>query len=1244
MNLIKKLFVYTVIFSMVFLGVGPVNVKAVDVSAGDLVRSTANAGVYYVYMENGTMKRAAFPNSKTYFSWFEDFSGVKTISTDELANISYTGKLITYRPGTKMIKIDTDPKVYAVEPGGVLRWVNSEATAKALYGDNWATMIDDVPDAFFGWYDSSTAVDNPVTATAHPEGTLIRYEGTDDVYYIDGNGQKRMVTEAGFTANKFSEDYVVENVVDTITYTDGSTVTTAEADLFPITTAVIGGVTPPATGGDVSAALSSASPEAMTVPAGSSNAFVVFNFTAGDEDASISSIKLTMPTGTLGNPTYLDSITFFDNGVKLGSSKNMNSSREAIFNFSTPIVVSAGTTKTLTVKATVEASQTGRFALGIASASDVTIDGGSVTGNFPINGREMTAVADANIGTVALGTVGTSDTTNDFGEQNVLLASFTLSSTNEAVLWESARFKNGGTNDSEILSNIRLMIDGDDVAVGTMDGRYINFVLNNYVITKGDSINVEVYGDIGTASVNNTIDLFIEDKSDFSFIGQDYGYGISITSIGDLDAAGDGIVVTLAAGDFTISMDKTATPAKDVVAGTDDVILATIKMTSNGENVTINSIRENGADEFVISGTGLNCNELDNVELKNLNNGSIYDVEIATSTTNTKCELIINEEMTLLKGVTNTFQLRADIMGPNDTNGADVNDTYQVTLEDGAFSITGETSNANITGITPTSVTSAITTVRGGKLNWTTVVLNDVSVVGGAGSNGDPVVLYRAWLEVGNASDLKLQSVKINTNGADAAFSDDNIAQLDLYIIENGTSRLLKSTAGSIVEAAGAADAYINFTSLNTANRVLKKGVNVYLEARAIFTSSVPNTGTFDLELGHATDFVVVQDSDNTNVAETISSTTVQSRSVTVASKGTLKAELKMADTKADDDTYILAGSTTPHGRYLGEIEFTTAKESVKITDLALENYGDANGMDIKLVKLFDKDGNVVAYKAPTADGHVLFEDTDFLNGKAVLSADQKTSYFIGVEVNGMNVESDPQSTTRFNKSIQYGFANGAELTALGLGANDAVKAEGVDSGETIVIVEDAGGGLAEGEYTISTTHSKTASTTGAILTSIVSDMTNGALTGGNGVIVAKYKFVFDNGNNRTATNDELKAQLRELKLTIATSSGVLATNFQAYVDGNAGDTAAGTVVGNLVTINLASGLDANTQLVDGVLTLVITANLTVGNDYQYIQSEIANLDTDFTYNGNNGSGAVHWSNANLEGVTKVTGATLSKN
>jgi acyl-coenzyme A thioesterase PaaI-like protein len=100
----------------------------------------------YWYASNG--KRYVFPNVNTYYSWYPNFSNVNTISDTELTSIPLAGN-VTYRPGAKLIKITTNPKVYAVARNGTLRWVTSEYIASQLYGADWKQKIHDVPDVFF---------------------------------------------------------------------------------------------------------------------------------------------------------------------------------------------------------------------------------------------------------------------------------------------------------------------------------------------------------------------------------------------------------------------------------------------------------------------------------------------------------------------------------------------------------------------------------------------------------------------------------------------------------------------------------------------------------------------------------------------------------------------------------------------------------------------------------------------------------------------------------------------------------------------------------------------------------------------------------------------------------------------------------------------------------------------------------------------------------------------------------------
>jgi len=118
--------------------------SAASCNSGTLIKSSF-AAVYYV---GANCKRYVFPNDKVYFSWYADFSGVTTVSSAELAAITIGGN-VTYRPGSKMVKIQSDPRVYAVSRGGVLRHVGSESLASSIYGAAWRTQVEDIADAFF---------------------------------------------------------------------------------------------------------------------------------------------------------------------------------------------------------------------------------------------------------------------------------------------------------------------------------------------------------------------------------------------------------------------------------------------------------------------------------------------------------------------------------------------------------------------------------------------------------------------------------------------------------------------------------------------------------------------------------------------------------------------------------------------------------------------------------------------------------------------------------------------------------------------------------------------------------------------------------------------------------------------------------------------------------------------------------------------------------------------------------------
>lgn len=126
-------------------------------TSGSLIKSASNSTVYYCGADG---KRYIFPNDRVYFSWYANFSSVITITDEQLAALPLGG-LVTYKPGSKMVKIESLPNVYAIEKGGVLRWVKTPAIAASLYGSDWAKKVDDVSDAIFGSY----KIGEPITTS-----------------------------------------------------------------------------------------------------------------------------------------------------------------------------------------------------------------------------------------------------------------------------------------------------------------------------------------------------------------------------------------------------------------------------------------------------------------------------------------------------------------------------------------------------------------------------------------------------------------------------------------------------------------------------------------------------------------------------------------------------------------------------------------------------------------------------------------------------------------------------------------------------------------------------------------------------------------------------------------------------------------------------------------------------------------------------------------------------------------------
>lgn len=122
--------------------------------SGSLIKTPKVSAVYYCGADG---KRHTFTNDKLYFTWYTNFSNILSLSAEALAAVPL-GSNVTYRPGAKLVKMQTSSRIYAVGQNGLLRWIGSNDLAAKLYGFNWNTKVDEISDAFFNDYQIGTPV------------------------------------------------------------------------------------------------------------------------------------------------------------------------------------------------------------------------------------------------------------------------------------------------------------------------------------------------------------------------------------------------------------------------------------------------------------------------------------------------------------------------------------------------------------------------------------------------------------------------------------------------------------------------------------------------------------------------------------------------------------------------------------------------------------------------------------------------------------------------------------------------------------------------------------------------------------------------------------------------------------------------------------------------------------------------------------------------------------------------------
>jgi hypothetical protein len=1134
MNLIKKLFVYTMVFTMcmAFAPISGITAEG-DLVAGDLIKSPASSAVYYY---DGT-NRLAFPNSSIYFSWYEDFDDVITITAEELAAINYDGLLVTMRSGTMLVKIESDPKVYAVEPGGVLRWVDSEETASALYGDDWASKIVDVSDAFWFWYDKEDAVDNKITASAHPAGTLFSYTDSDDIYYVDADGSKRLVTEDGFTANMFNADYVVTGVADTITYTTGTSVTEMESDLFPITEGDV--TTPPVTGGDLNVGLSSSTPASATIPSSATGVvFMKFNLTTGSEAAELN--HLTVKREGIGNTTDISKVYIYEGSNRLTSGKTINSTTNEVKFSSMNVVIPANSTKTFSVVGDIALSVSGHHKFTIVSADSVETEGGSVTGSFPISGNEMSLSA-TDVGTLtASQNNGTAGATMRIGEDDKEIADFDFDNSNvEDVDLTRIVLTNGGNSQSSNLGNIKLYHDGSEIATGSLVDNKITFEFSPVTISKGNSnVNFKVKADI-ESGINNTIKLYIANSSDVVAVGKTYGYNSAVT-ISAFNSSTLSYPITISGSEINVNM--ATDNAETVMADQTDFVFGSMEIDVSADvDVVTLVVTMNETDGGDIGGPI----DIDELQLYNRNTQEYIDGTVSgTSDTTDNDPTWTFENFTWNEGM-ETWDIIGDI-----PSTASTSDSYYVTVDldvTSTFVARYQASNNEVANsdLSTTALTGKTKTIGGASLTVTPGSFNN----GDAVANDDGVVLAGGIFEANDVSAITITEVAFHGNN-DATETGNLVAGDDDYFDKTNVGTISFLVDGEVKDSMGAGSL--------TNGEVTFDGFNVEIPAGSSATFSVLLDVAGTLDATNKTvriqmTSVTAKDDNNTSVSATdgIDSATIAAterldfaRVVTLHSSGALTLSMDNTVDGVDATKYILAGT---EANKLARVKIKADYEDVKVTKLVVATDTALTYRSVSAINITDADGTVLVSQSMlpgTASSTATFNSSNGL-----FTVPKGTGYYyvtVDLAEQGDGTMQTAQTGDDFDVYVQ-----GVEAQGAGSGINMTAALNTIDYTGTGSVTD------------VRTAAANDSTVVGVRISGFIHDTTvpgyDSTLSQGEDIVFA-FKVTAEDTDNASSTGDALKAVLETAiikasyyRTTITTTAITPAKEFRLYRQGKSG-------------------------------------------------------------------------------------------
>ncbi|MFA5917351.1 MAG: S-layer homology domain-containing protein [Candidatus Gracilibacteria bacterium] len=731
-----------------------------------------------------------------------------------------------------------------------------------------------------------------------------------------------------------------------------------------------------ATTGDLTVDLSPSSTMAQSVPKAGTVNFGTFDFTAGNEDVTLTSVKLVRQG--LGSRSDFTRVWMEKNGVRISGRQTVGSDDTVYITFSPAFVIKAGSTESLDLIATLSGvSSNSQNKFTIVSASDIDSTA-SVGGNFPISTETMTTTSYTVV-PVVFETAGSASTYRA-GNTNVELGQFKLtnnSTDDKSVNFKAITLRNDGTGDASLnLANLGVYRNGVKVSSDvTFDGKSVTFAVNDTVAfgrtetyyIRGDVVSAELTtGDSYIFTLRYTDDLSVDEVVT--------GFRSTITTTSTTMAT-----YSVSGGDIILSKSTSSPSSQTVAPGTNDAVLLSADLKVS-QPITLEDLKIG----FAVVGTGDLSKVFSSIKLM------IGNSVVATYTPGST-PITLGAKGILAGGITleGTTTVNADttlkILGNVKTNALTGSYTLSNVVPND-FSIREYASNGNAIQLNQMvgSCNGVATAVGSATL---TMTRNDGIAPQTLSIGSSNQTLTQFSMRANDVSDVTVTKLTFATGGS-TNVNTTNVTNVRLMI--NGETVSTKNMS------TGNAD-------FNDINVKITKNSDVTVKVVADFSTAVASGELFQIALSA----IEARDANSVNLP---------SSAIIPPSNGPL-----YTFAGAGSATFTLNSSTptaimlTPASSEIEVARYTLAAtdDSLKLTDLYVMNNGTADlSSSIKSIGLYDTNGNKLAGGSVLGTGTVQFA----LGSSSTFIIPKNTSNSVVIVKAAFN---DVTDATQTNKIVQ---------------------------------------------------------------------------------------------------------------------------------------------------------------------------------------------------------------------------------